>query len=69
MERIGVQHLRNIVDLGKQSPSRDETTVRYYLATILLRHYLGSAWCDEECVKRKGLNATGRICVGSCRLL
>ena len=51
MERIEVQHLRNIVDIGlKQNPSRDETALRYFLATILLRHYLGSAWCDE-CVK------------------
>jgi hypothetical protein len=51
MERIEVQHLRNIAGIGlKQNPNRDETALRYFLATVLLRHYLGSTWCDE-CVK------------------
>ena len=35
---------------SSRSPSRDETGLRYFLATTLSRHYLGSDWCDE-CVK------------------
>jgi hypothetical protein len=48
VERIEEQHLRNIIGIGlKQSPSRDETAVRYFMATVLLRHYLGTTWSDE----------------------
>jgi hypothetical protein len=51
VERIEEQHLRNIIAIGvKQDSSRDEVDLRYFLATIVLRHYLGTAWCDE-CVK------------------
>jgi hypothetical protein len=51
VERIEEQHLRNIIGIGlKQDPSRDETAIRYFLATVLLRHYLGTTWYDE-CVK------------------
>jgi hypothetical protein len=52
VERIEEQHLRNIVGIGpkQQHPSRDEIALRYFLATVVLRHYLGAIWCDE-CVK------------------
>ena len=48
MERIKEQHLQNILGIGlKQNPSPDETALRYFLATVLLRHYLGTEWCDD----------------------
>lgn len=51
MERIEEQHLKNIVGIGlKQKRSSDDTDLRYFLATVLLRHYLGTPWCDQ-CVK------------------
>src|SRR5260370_13729982 len=44
-------HLRNIIDIGlKQDANRDDTELRYFLAMILLRHYLGTAWCND-CAK------------------
>ena len=51
MERVKELHLRNIISRGlEQDASRDVTAIRYFLATVLLRHYLGTAWCDE-CVR------------------
>src|SRR5882724_99579 len=42
------QNLRKIVGVGlKQKPSGDEKALRYFFATVLLRHYLGTAWCDD----------------------
>jgi hypothetical protein len=47
-ERIEEQHLRNIVGIGlQQDPSQCEEALRFFMATVLLRHYLGTAWCNE----------------------
>jgi len=48
VERIEEQHLRNIISKAlAQNPGRNETRLRYFLATIVLRHYLGEEWSDE----------------------
>lgn len=52
MQRIEEHHLREIFDFSlNQNANRDETALRYFQATVLLRHFLGSIWCDE-CVQR-----------------
>src|SRR5262245_13797821 len=56
MERVEEQHLRNIVNIGiQQNPSRNENQLRYFLATVLLRHFLGTGWSDQ-CVKPSASN-------------
>jgi hypothetical protein len=58
MERIEEEHLRNIARIAlQQNPSLDETAVRYFMSTVLLRHYLGKTWCDE-CVKPDQTNVS-----------
>jgi hypothetical protein len=51
VERVEELYLRNIIGIAvKQNPRRDEGAVRYFMATVLLRHFFGTNWCDE-CVK------------------
>src|SRR4051812_9704393 len=64
VERIEQRHLRNIVGIGlNQNPNRNDTHLRYFLATSLLRHYLGTAWCDE-CLKPGATDISGGSRVG-----